>query len=536
MWATVYTAADGNALMNYVNGTNATLVNGDIIELTSNSEYNKRFGIPNANITIRAAAGYSPVINTQLYWNNDVAAAGGGITFENVKININNRFISIRDKDLDIETITFRNCEITNLANQLIYGGNASKTINSIVLDKCVIHDCTSGRLIETTHAVNSITVTNCTIYKGANSFFYNNTDRTSNIAFTFTNNTVYDWGTNHMFHLDKDYGSGSTYVITDNIFNWSSGIAKWIITMDGTNTPSGTITSQKNLIQGIYGKTENDYNLSNLDITGSSVPFASTTAGSEDFTLDMTTYPKLQSKATAADADHAGVLGDPRWAKFTLNQTTDYTPVNANGVKVALPRSIAKDNWSTIVLPFDIASDDITTIFGAGASVAELESGDASTLTFSTTLTGSKMKANQPYAIKVASDFTSATINGVDIKVPASTPPTQTVGDWKFVGTYASTTVPEGSYYFKSNKLYQKGASGTTTMKPFRAYLTYTGGSPAPALNFVIDGETTGIAHINADGQMNLEEGAVYNLNGQRVANPTKGLYIVNGKKTIIK
>ena len=30
--------------------------------------------------------------------------------------------------------------------------------------------------------------------------------------------------------------------------------------------------------------------------------------------------------------------------------------------------------------------------------------------------------------------------------------------------------------------------------------------------------------------------EKSVYNLSGQRVANPTKGLYIVNGKKVIIK
>jgi hypothetical protein len=29
---------------------------------------------------------------------------------------------------------------------------------------------------------------------------------------------------------------------------------------------------------------------------------------------------------------------------------------------------------------------------------------------------------------------------------------------------------------------------------------------------------------------------GAVYNLNGQRVTNPAKGLYIVNGKKTVMK
>ena len=216
------------------------------------------------------------------------------------------------------------------------------------------------------------------------------------------------------------------------------------------------------------------------------------------------------------------------------LDESSNYTAVASSNTTVTLTRSINANKWSTIVLPFDIASGDITTIFGDGASIAELKSGDASTLTFSTTLTDSKMKANQPYAIKVASNFTSATINGVTI---VNATPTQTVGDWNFEGTYSSTSVPEGSYYFKSNQLYQRSAGHTTSMKPFRAYLTYTGGTQtAPALNFVIDGDVTGIAHITADGQMNLEEGAVYNLNGQRVAQPTKGLYIVNGKKTIIK
>ena len=33
-----------------------------------------------------------------------------------------------------------------------------------------------------------------------------------------------------------------------------------------------------------------------------------------------------------------------------------------------------------------------------------------------------------------------------------------------------------------------------------------------------------------------NVGNETFYNLNGQKVQNPTKGLYIVNGKKVIIK
>lgn len=216
------------------------------------------------------------------------------------------------------------------------------------------------------------------------------------------------------------------------------------------------------------------------------------------------------------------------------LDESSNYTAVASSNTTVTLTRSINANKWSTIVLPFDIASGDITTIFGDGASIAELKSGNASTLTFSTTLTDSKMKANQPYAIKVASDFTTATINGVTI---VSGTPTQAITNWQFVGTYGNGTIAaDNNYYFKSNNLYKAGGSGTTSIKPFRAYLHYTGSEPAPAPTFTIDGDVTGIAHISADGQMSLEEGVFYNLAGQRVAQPTKGLYIVNGKKVILK
>ena len=62
------------------------------------------------------------------------------------------------------------------------------------------------------------------------------------------------------------------------------------------------------------------------------------------------------------------------------------------------------------------------------------------------------------------------------------------------------------------------------------KAYLTI-GGTPAPDfLGF--DGGTTSISEKTV--VKNNADGEFYNLAGQRVAQPTKGLYIVNGKKVI--
>ena len=43
-------------------------------------------------------------------------------------------------------------------------------------------------------------------------------------------------------------------------------------------------------------------------------------------------------------------------------------------------------------------------------------------------------------------------------------------------------------------------------------------------------------VTAINKVEMKKVEDGVFYNLAGQQVAQPTKGLYIVNGKKVVIK
>ena len=210
-----------------------------------------------------------------------------------------------------------------------------------------------------------------------------------------------------------------------------------------------------------------------------------------------------------------------------TLDENiNDNTPVAANGVTVALVRTIPADKWSTIVLPFALNSTQIDAVFGADTEVAELTSGTSTTVNFETT---TAMAANQPYIIKVKEMFTGATIENVDI---VEGTPTQTIGDWQFVGSYVLTNIPIGGYFFSNNKLYH-AANANNTLKPFRAYLKNNGAN-AHELNFTVDGETTSVADVR--GQIEDGRCEYFNLAGQRVAQPAKGLYIVNGKKVVIK
>ena len=45
-----------------------------------------------------------------------------------------------------------------------------------------------------------------------------------------------------------------------------------------------------------------------------------------------------------------------------------------------------------------------------------------------------------------------------------------------------------------------------------------------------------TGIVQVMGDSRKAYEDGVYYNLSGVRVDHPTKGVYILNGKKVVIK
>lgn len=65
------------------------------------------------------------------------------------------------------------------------------------------------------------------------------------------------------------------------------------------------------------------------------------------------------------------------------------------------------------------------------------------------------------------------------------------------------------------------------------KAYMAVPESASAPALGFEFGGDTTGISqHLTP----NTQQQTYYDLSGRRVAQPTKGLYILNGKKVLVK
>ena len=107
--------------------------------------------------------------------------------------------------------------------------------------------------------------------------------------------------------------------------------------------------------------------------------------------------------------------------------------------------------------------------------------------------------------------------------------------------GTVAASTESTFHYIFAKNSSGVIGFYKLTsdhTLGAKKAYLeTDTNIMPVSGARvaLVFDDETTGVESLNTDcGTLNDND--IYNLRGQRVNNPTKGLYIQNGKKVFIK
>ena len=201
------------------------------------------------------------------------------------------------------------------------------------------------------------------------------------------------------------------------------------------------------------------------------------------------------------------------------FSATTDIYNVNPT-----VNRAMTANVWNTLVVPFDMA-------IPSGWTVKEPTAFDGSTLTFGD---ASSIVAGRPYIVKPTETVTSFSATGVTLKKDLN-PTSVSEGALTMTGTYTAGTVPTGSYVIGikdgTSALYK--VNSTVSIKPFRAYFTVADPSLARINLAFDDDETTGINAVHGEGLM---VNGYYNLQGQRVENPKKGLYIVNGKKVMVK
>ena len=209
--------------------------------------------------------------------------------------------------------------------------------------------------------------------------------------------------------------------------------------------------------------------------------------------------------------SNNGSLLGFAKKTKVTAY--SDYCTTVSNE-SITLTTNVG---LGTLASDFDL---DFTNVAGLEAYIA-LENGDKIELKKI-----NKVPAGTGILLRSTND-------GEDYTVPVATSTDDVTGNLFVRGTGAAVASSEGgSYNYVLGKhngevgFYKAGGMVVPTNK---AYIHTTLSEARIAIDFE---DVTAIEAVKAQ----KNDGQFYNLAGQRVAQPTKGMYIVNGKKVIIK
>ena len=181
-----------------------------------------------------------------------------------------------------------------------------------------------------------------------------------------------------------------------------------------------------------------------------------------------------------------------------------------------AISGTIAESGWSSLATPYGL---DFTTATGlTNAFVVTNITKDAVELT-----SINEIPANQGVVLKGES--------GAEYSIPIKSDAAYS-GTNKLQAAVTATPVTANEAYILQGGLFHL-VNAASTVPAGKAYLLATDvPNEARSLSFLIDDESTSISTVTRE----LQSGEFYNLQGQRISSPKQGLYIVNGKKVVIK
>lgn len=280
-----------------------------------------------------------------------------------------------------------------------------------------------------------------------------------------------------------------------------------------GSSSAKGTAVTKAIALTGTGKLT---YKVQRYDSSNSGNLKISVTGATASGDVDVTgTATWVEKTVTLTEAAGSVVI--------TFETTSEDPRIRVDDILVVSkqPISISDAGLATYASNFDL---DFTSVDGIEAYIAKEEAG-AVKLT----------KVNKvPAGTGVLLRSTSGGAVAKDVPVAASA---DAIAENIFVrGTGATVATDAGAG--KTNYVLGKKSgvvgfykANGATVGADKAYLQTTLGSAARIdINF---DDATAIEAVKAQ---NVENGQFFNLAGQRVAQPTKGLYIVNGKKVIIK
>lgn len=194
---------------------------------------------------------------------------------------------------------------------------------------------------------------------------------------------------------------------------------------------------------------------------------------------------------------------------------------------------------WNTVCLPFDVAN--VEEVFGEGAVVYEYSGFFEGELDFVAT---ESIAAGKPYIIFVPNAISEDIVFAdIDIAEESIVAGSVKRSGTEFCGTYLPIAASEWPTFCDTDGIYILSADGTvaslgqeTGLNGFRAYFNASPEKEVTGINFYDD--PTGIASIEADGNVKASADRLYDLSGRKMQSGRvpRGIYITGGKKIAVK
>lgn len=215
--------------------------------------------------------------------------------------------------------------------------------------------------------------------------------------------------------------------------------------------------------------------------------------------------------------------------------------------------RKFRSGRWYSVVLPFSVSQKQMKSVFGDGVKVLHYSDVDGTDLNlfehFYQMIVG-----GTPVLVKPSQEVTNPVFNNVTLTSQKVVDIVNS--DYKCTGSWNNVDFPEYSYFIdaKTNSFYlydpKKVTTGTTPHAgAFRSWIISNSNNPAAAAQLTMhingieeQGETTAIWNaISGNDDAEVASKGIYSLSGQKMnatdtSSLPKGIYIVNGKKFIVK
>ena len=295
-----------------------------------------------------------------------------------------------------------------------------------------------------------------------------------------------------------------------------------------GTMASLGSISGNEGTVFTVGLKVDEDFDGSSATLTISGLNV--TTSSAQDFSAsDITLNVVLPVLELALNEEQ--------------DNSQTLTENNGERANVTLTRTLKTGGYNTFSVPFDIPAEKFNDYKLSGVKKLTASAFDSSTGVLALTFDDESecIEAGKPYLVKVSENVVNPIFNGVTVSSAATTTETDAVD---FVPTFGPTTLTgsvKSILFLSGNNTLYHPHEENSQLKGFRAYFRLKDEVAQQARAFSLDfgdGETTVIGdalRINDECKMTNE---VFDLQGRRIQGKStrKGVYIVNGKKTLVK